>query len=838
MELFASEGAYQDILAGLRGLSYRGSLIEENYRFTDWFSTSITQCKAAAFAQTPVSYESACIGVVQSNGLQGPELINKCRSLGAPVVLELAKDEVREWLVSRDAGRHALVSRHPFSQINKLFATRAVDWKPESLLRAKNIGSFRWAPQLTLFAGLLPELEEHIQESLDPLLRDALSATRQAYQESTGREPDPSQIFRLVFWLLTAKVFRDRQVDGFVRLGEKPDPDELLQKVADQYREPETPRLLNRFARETAVSRIWANLDFRNLSVEILSQIWATTLVDDVTKKRLGIHRTPRTIVRYIIDRIPFEQWGDDQRIILEPCCGSGVFLIGAMNKLRYEHALFGATPSERHAYFVKHLAGIEKDPFGVEISRLALTLADFPNPGGWNIAAKDVFDEGVLEEFLPRSGVVLCNPPFRDFDLYERDRYRYSSPLKPVELLNRVLDQLHPSGVLGFVLPRQIVDGRGYAGIRRRLTERFANIDLTVLPDRAFEADPEVALLIATEPIPHNVSTISFKKVDDDVQAWHRFELKHEVTFDHVAEVDSEHAEESLGIPELPEVWDFLINFPVLEEVAVLHRGIEWNKPLTKKGGIETGNREKLVRDKPASRFWPGVPPLAKFSAFEVPKIRYLSLREEDARGSSYTHAWEKPKAIVNKAARRRGKWRMAAFPDSEGLTCYQSFIGVWPKSRAYDEWILAAVLNSPVANAFVATREGKTDITLETLARVPMPHLTEVEATRLRSMVRRYQASISVALHSNKDRPSLERALMEIDALVLSAYHMPPRIERALLDFFMGANRPVPHAFGDYYPKDFEGYFSLMEFLSPQFAATTANALLNRLHEYRGGE
>ena len=60
------------------------------------------------------------------------------------------------------------------------------------------------------------------------------------------------------------------------------------------------------------------------------------------------------------------------------------------MNELRQR--LFGATPAERHKYFSEHIAGIEKDPFGVEISRLALTLADFPNPGGWDVEESDVF--------------------------------------------------------------------------------------------------------------------------------------------------------------------------------------------------------------------------------------------------------------------------------------------------------------------------------------------------------------------------------------------------------------------------------------------------------------
>ena len=823
---------YEEVVAGLREIGYQGALLEQDYRFPDYFDTGKQErtIAAAAFGQTPISYDSACIGVALSNGLREQELVNQFRSLGAPILLEVDNYEVREWAVSATENGHGLVEKYPVDHLRQMFVNRAPDWKPQPLLRAKNIGAFHWSQQLGLFAGLLPELEEHIQNQLEPLLHDALSTTKTVYRESTGgREPDSDRLFKLIFWILTAKVFHDRRVPSFVSLGQ--DPDRILAAVARQYNEKK-PQLLNWQAREAAVDRIWNELDFRNLSVEVLSQMWSTMLIDEETRRRLGIHRTSRTIVRYIVERIPFQHSGDDKRIVFEPCAGSAVFLIGAMNALR--HSLFGATPAERHKYFIQHLAGIEKDPVGVEISRLALTLADFPNPGGWDITQGDIFEEGVLSSHLERAGVVLCNPPFGDFEKEERQQYQFASAHKPVELLNRVLDDLHPSGVLGFVLPRNIVDGRGYAGIRRRLAERFATVDLTVLPDRAFDADPEVGLLVATEPIPHNTCRVISRKVDDNAESWKRFELKHELSSDFSVDLSVEEAARTFVIPELPEVWDFLVNYPTLIEVADIHRGLEWNLPLTK-DGVETGHRSKFVRGKEvegSKDFMPGVAPQTSFNVFQKPHISYLSVRAEDQRRNSFRHAWNKPKAIINKAPRSRGRWRMAAFPDDEGVTCYQSFIGVWPKADQYDEWLLSAVLNSPVANAFVATREGKTNITIDTLSLIPVPHFIDAQRVRLRSLIEQYQKMISfpVRLTSTDDPTDL---LMEIDSLVLDAYRMPPRLERELLDFFRGQGeyRPTAHGFRDYFPGDCDVYFSLSEYLSPDFKAATSGQLLKRM-------
>ena len=168
-----------------------------------------------------------------------------------------------------------------------------------------------------------------------------------------------------------------------------------------------------------------------------------------------------------------------------------------------------------------------------------------------------------------------------------------------------------------------------------------------------------------------------------------------------------------------------------------------------------------------------------------------------------------------------------MAAFPDTEGVACYQTYIGVWSKSDLYDEWLLSAILNSPVANAFVSTREGKTDITMETLKLIPAPHFTVSQREKLKFLIKRYQDS----LRSTNTSIDEERLLKEIDALVVDGYRMPPRLERQLLDFFRGQPRPTAHPFNEYVPKDCEVFFSLSEYLSPDFAAATSGELIKRL-------
>jgi len=803
------------VIAGLERIGYRGSLLERSYSFPDWFSNQqIRTLEAAAFGQTPASYESACIGVARANGLREHALANAYRAFGAPVLLEIDGDQVREWAISRFENQHTLVGHYRASELQTLISTRAREWAPESLLRAKSIGSFRWVEQLGLFAGLIPELESQIQEKLDPLLRETLSRTRAAYLESTRKSPDPQELFQLIFWTLTAKVFRDRQFGAFAELGA--DPDAIVAAVARHYR-TDPPRLLNVHARAEAAASVWRGLDFRNLSVEVLAHIWSRTLVSPETRKRLGIHRTPRAIVRYIVERLPFTHVGDDDRVIFEPCSGSAAFLIGAVNYLRPN--LFLASPQQRHEYFVKHLAGMESDPFGVEISKLALTLADYPNRNGWDIRSGDVFAPRAMTPLLKRAGVVLCNPPFEPLADSARQTYAASEIQKPAEILSRVLHDLHPSGVLGFVLPYVAVDGRSYATTRKRLAERFASIEITVLPERSFDdAEAAVAVLIAKEPIPHVSTRVSFSRVDDNPEAWDAFRLEHAVSTNYAENFTEDSARKGLIISELPDVWSYLTSHRTLEQVAEIHRGLEWSTPIS----------QDHVRSKESNGFKLGVAPSTKFCAFQVPPLKYLDMRRPQQRRNSWKYAWNKPKAIMPKARVSRGRWRIVAFADRVGITCHHTFYGVWPKSEQYDELLLAAVLNGPVANAFVAVREGSRDVTAEVLRLIPVPTFSSTARTRLHDLIERYEASIQAVALDAPENP--EYLLKQIDAAVLDAYRLPPKIEKTVLDFFNDNDRKVAHPFTNYFPATLDIFVSLSDFLSPKFSRATVGELLKK--------
>ncbi len=648
--------------------------------------------------------------------------------------------------------------------------------------------------QLDFFdLGYIPALESQIRDKLHRLLNDALNQSLRVLNKN-WTELSVSEVrglFRIVFRFLAAKVLHDRDVEDFGLLTSYSNPAEVLLEI-DRYYGQHEPVLNNPDVWEAVRSTLWSRLDFQNLSVEILAYIYEYTLVSEPIRSELGIHGTPSSMARYIVRNLPIDEIPQEQRTILEPCSGHGIFLVAALNRLR---SLLpnGLTLKERHDYFVRMLRGIEIDDFALEVSKLCLILADFPNSNSWKLEQGDVFDSPSFPAAVGQSRVVLCNPPFEDFSLGDRTKYRgLRSDHKPAELLHRVVNNLHPDAMLGFVLPRHFLDGAGYREIRGRIAERFDDIDVVALPDDVFYISRvETALLLARRQRAHfDRTTVSFVEVaDEDRRA---FLTAHAYTRRNVGSKTPEEASSSLVIPALEGVWEYLNSRPKLRTELDVHRGIEWKK----------FDESECFSDSPRAGFRPGFGRIRQFlQLFVPPPVEYLNVRADNLRGGAINYDWKQPKIITNAARIRRRAWRLAAFVDREGNICSQRFHAMWPTGAELPLECLASIINGPVANAFVTSHERGRDIHIRTLHDVPLPTLPSEDQKEVVQLVHDYATRHS-ALGDDilAAEEELRSILLNIDAIVLRGYDLPPELERKLLDYFHGSPRPVPFEFTAY--------------------------------------
>lgn len=199
-----------------------------------------------------------------------------------------------------------------------------------------------------------------------------------------------------------------------------------------------------------------------------------------------------------------------------------------------------------------------------------------------------------------------------------------------------------------------------------------------------------------------------------------------------------------------------------------------------------------------------------------------------------AYLLPWHKSKVFVNAARLSRGPWTILAIPDHDGLVCLQRFHALWPRDGLPVE-VLAAILNGPVANGYVDSHEGKRDVRIETLRSIPVPHLSARDQSNIAGLVHQYQEArlerLSLAAETTAGKDWYREHLLEIDSAVLTAYRLPPRLERELLTSFSGHNRPGPEPFSSYYPEGFQPALPLRLLLPRALEEASADRTLSRL-------
>src|SRR5262249_40231548 len=149
---------FDRVLAELERIGYRGELLKRQYRFEDWFTTGVAErvVDAAAFAQTPLSFDNACFAVLVSQGRSGSDLIREYRSLGAPRAFEVLPDKVLHWRVNADPATQTKPLVIGPNEVADAFRVHANVWSPESILRLKNVGPTDRQQRDFIDLGLIP----------------------------------------------------------------------------------------------------------------------------------------------------------------------------------------------------------------------------------------------------------------------------------------------------------------------------------------------------------------------------------------------------------------------------------------------------------------------------------------------------------------------------------------------------------------------------------------------------------------------------------------------------------------------------------------------------------
>lgn len=805
--------AIEKIGTELRKLGYSAKSLARNYRFSDILSEGAParEVALAAFTDTPFSYRNAAFGVIETSEDPSQTILSH-RALGASVWLCITDDRVEVWNTENNRAPRCTGHR-PLSALAELFTENKDQWIPDRIHTAKMAGIWDSPTQLSLIDyGLLRSIESGVQTHLDRIIRETLKTL---IPSESSRSADYQKAYRVCFYLLAAKILQDREHPVSKRWDSQ-DAESVLRTIEDHYRLSYVAHRGPAIAKKR-ISQAWellrTELSFANISADDLAFVYENTLVAPETRKQLGTHSTPRAVAEFLVSRLQLGNAGIDTPKIYEPYCGAGVLLVAALSAIK------GRVPrewseSKRHAFLVKHLRGSDIDPFACEVASLSLVLADYPSANGWDIRHEDLFSEGELEEQLEPGMVVLCNPPFEAFTHGEREHYTEMSTLsvhKPIAVIKKVL--VSKPEAIGFVMPHAVIGDKQYGELRKALEGYFESIELIALPDRIFvESEVESALLVAKKPrrVEGVASTnLSSATVGDTsrnafLDGAYYPEFRHKVKVNTCAEDAG-----NLWVSEFAELWDYLAGYPTLGTIAEFHRGIEW----------QSGYQRKAVSSVKKSGYRLGLHSSKELLQFAPPQPVYLDCREENLRGGALGHSWDIPKVVINAVRKSRGPWRIAACIDRTGWVLSQQLIGCWVSGGEERTLkLMEAVLNSPIASAFVFDTNPRKGFKLGNIQNIPIPNKLDVdELCLLVDEIHEISQLFELAAPDKNER--IEQTLLALDAALLSAYQLPAKLERKLLSYFQGAKRPVSGVFSQYPISDSGMALSLKESLAGRF-------------------
>lgn len=175
---------------------------------------------------------------------------------------------------------------------------------------------------------------------------------------------------------------------------------------------------------------LWAKYSFKDLPIELISNIYELFLKSD-DKDKNGIVYTPPILVDFMINEImPLDKPKENYKLI-DPACGSGIFLVGAYKRLiqwwRVQNSFQKPTIKEAQKIITDSIFGVDKEEGAIEVAYFSLSLAlcdtflpqeiwnelRFEDLREKNLLAKDFF-EFIEDDSLHKSyDLVIGNPPF-----------------------------------------------------------------------------------------------------------------------------------------------------------------------------------------------------------------------------------------------------------------------------------------------------------------------------------------------------------------------------------------------------------------------------------------
>lgn len=355
---------------------------------------------------------------------------------------------------------------------------------------------------------------------------------KQAHQALWGGgELNPSEAFDELDKLIFCKIWDERKprkkgvaydFQIFAEDTEEKTNSELLSRIELLYDEgrKRDPEVFRDGIRLSAIKcrTVVGYLESINLSETDLDSKGRAfeTFMGSFFRGDFGQYFTPRPIVKFIVDVLPIK----NDSLVLDTSCGSGGFLLHALDKVRQQaNEYYGKNTTDHykfwHDFAEKNLYGIE---INEQIARTAKMNMIIHDDGHTNVVTADgLLSDSDLCEITKNQGFkydrfnfIITNPPFGSTVKQTEQAYlqNYDFALKSVDWLNskskeslranqsteilfieQCYNFLQHGGYLAIVLPDGVLTNSSLQYIRDGIEEKFRIVAVVSMPQTAFQA-------------------------------------------------------------------------------------------------------------------------------------------------------------------------------------------------------------------------------------------------------------------------------------------------------------------------------------------------------------
>ncbi len=305
--------------------------------------------------------------------------------------------------------------------------------------------------------------------------------------------------------------------------------------------------------------------NFANVDRDILGKLYEKYL-DREERKRLGQFYTPEEVVDYILDSVDYKVDREiEGKLLLDPACGSGGFLVRAMNRLVDRYRRKGLSADSILDRVRDCIYGFDINPFAAHIAEMNLLFSiidlisearrrdpDFKierlnifvtnslkSPINSNnqlyllgdITSEFLEDALIVRDIKLRRGkfqegfdFVVGNPPYgASFTAREKQEFKsiFRTPEGEVDKYGLFIEQglnfLKDNGYLGYIVPNTFLTNIFFTKLRQLLLEETRILEIADLLNLKIFKDATVS----------NVILIINKEEDEDSRAKNKVRIK-----------------------------------------------------------------------------------------------------------------------------------------------------------------------------------------------------------------------------------------------------------------------------------------------------------------------